>query len=452
MKKIFLTSAALLLAAAAQAGQLDKFMPPDHRIGPGTDGRLLIRGKAEKEKCPSLAKLDADTAALKADNKQLTARFNTLSSDFGHLADLLAIPSNLTATLNKIEVSMISVQNGARTAQGVPQLREKAKKLETSITPALADVRAARDRAKRIADKVEPARKLSRAASVNFGRAAKAAAALDQALLSKEPRVTTLAQYSILVNKPPLSDCLQRKVDEIAGDLDRLVLELDRVEAALLYTPELPEFAALKRLADALDPLTAIRHEAELLEQRLKDLAKPLDDIEDFLDSTLHVNLPYPDPTCLCMRDFSIPVSAKTVLRGAAAIEDAIEKVLSSALWEVAKKFGVDKLVNSLLNAAKSELNAIEARLHLDINLDVPGLKELEALEARVAGLAGALPADIPVPDFDMNKPDLGWPGVDPSLNLGKMPDLLGQFTAPHPVDWEWLKVYDRPPLYGCRE
>ena len=347
---------------AGQADEIEKKkIPIDDLINHGKtdphyDGLRVTMGIAYNKKCPSLARLDADTAALQNHNTALAARFNTLSTGFRLTADVLAIPSHLVVLLGGIETSLVTVQTGAKTAQGVTQLRAEAKKIETDAAALLTQVRAAKAKAVRIQAKVATPLRLSKTAAADFSIAAKGLQAMDQAILQKEPVTTAMVQYALEVSNDPQKTCIQQKADQLAPELSKVALELDRVERLLLYSPDLPELKLLNGFADAVNALDKLRRDAEALENRLEDLERPLKKIEDALEDTFSVNLPYPGGS------YKIKISGKKLLDASADIQEEIKAKLSDTLWEIAKAFGLNKLIDDTKRIYHTRITAEATR------------------------------------------------------------------------------------------
>lgn len=434
-------------------------------MGPGTTQNDMIMAlalaRAQKEKRNSLAKLDRDTSSLHSNVHLLVARYNSISKNLKHISDMLAIPSHLASVMRKIETSLTVVKSGAKTAQGVPNLRKGAKDLEKSAGSSLAQVKAARIKTEAIAVKLAPAQKVAAKGSKGFKLAANALNGFDSAVLVKEPKATTLAQYSIYYLPKKQSACIAKKVDVLANDLDKLVIELNRVAGVLLYTPDVPAIKAFENLSAKMDAFVKLRDAAEKLEDRLEVLEGPLKSVENFLGKSFGVNLPYPDPTCFCIRHYKIKVSAKIILQGSAAIEDAIEAALSKTLWKVAKTFGVNKLVNSLVSSVKKELNKIEAKLNLKIDVNIAGLDKLKQAEADLNKLLAKFPKSIPTPKINLKSPNFGLPKVKSGFNFMNINKFMLNMTSPYNLDWrkkynldwrqKWAMVGRHPPTYGCK-
>ena len=64
------------------------------------------------------------------------------------------------------------------------------------------------------------------------------------------------------------------------------------------------------------------------------------------------------------------------------AIEDAIEKAVSGAVWDAAKAVGLGKLVKDVVDDATHDLNKAVNSLHLNPDMNLAGLDKLQELTA----------------------------------------------------------------------
>jgi hypothetical protein len=437
-------AAFLLLAAAAGAQAAGKIHVPSTVIGgPTTDGRCALMGKAENTKCDSLAKLDKDTAALDKDTLALAGRFSDISTALGVTAKALAAPGDLSKALDAIKTALETVQAGAKAAEGVPELREKAKDLQESVGASLTEVKTLKAKADRIAAKVEPARKAAKSGSDGFGDASKVLKSFASGVLVNEPKATAIIQYSLYYLNDPQLSCLRGKVDSGAGDLDKMVLEMDRVEKIMLYSPEIPELKPFKKFAALLDPVAKLQADVDALARRLDPLQSSLQDIERLMDKDFSIKI---------SKKFRIKISGEIILKGSKAIQDEIEKLVGTEIYDVAKAFGLDKIIHSLVSDARKDLDRVLKKLDLGVNVHLPDLGVLDSLEAAIDAELPGLPAGIAVPKIDMSLPGFGLPGMDPSIDLTQFFPGLKNFTAPYSFDWgaDWAKLEAHPPTLGC--
>ena len=431
MKKIILILTVMILGVSSVA-----------RAGFGSDSLYFARNN----KRASFIKLDKDSASMHKNVHELALRYARTSHKLSNLNIYLGFPASLAKSLKKIETALTVVKSGAKTAQGFPDLRTNAKNLEKSCTASLAQITPARTKAERIAKKMEPARKIVEKAAKGLKKAGSALSSFDVSVLMQESEATTLAQYSI---NHYHSDCVTKKADAIAKDLDKLVIELDKVAKALLYQPEIPGIGAFENLENGMTIVRDLIHKANKLEDRLYALTKPLKELEKFLNKSFSVNLPYLDPL---PNKYKISISAKVIMRGSAAIQSEMEKILSSFLWKVAKVFGLNKLVTTIVHASERALHKITNKLNLNTNVKMPGMDKLDKAQKEIDNLLSKIPKSIAVPNINLKSPNFGMPGVNASLDLTKIEKLLNSLTSPYSLNWGHLPMEKiSPPTLGCK-
>lgn len=374
---------------------------------------------------PALQELDKNSATLDTDVKQLSIRSHKVSQVLGISAKGMAVPSKLASDLAKLETALKQLDRAAEIAEVVPQAREDAKKLRSSIAPLLKDVTAAKDKARKIADKIEPLRTMVAKASANAENLSKGLTLFEQDLLQYEPTVTQISQTCVNASADSNKACMQTKVDEKAKELDKLVVEMDRVIKPLVasYVPSMPALVLLGEFNTNLKLIEELEHQIEMLESKIDVMMSPLNELAKLIDKEFRVSFHVP-----LLGSHSVGVSMRIIIQGANAVEKEIEHLLSKAAWKVAKEFGIGKLVKSLEDDAKKELDGTLKKLHLNPNLSLAALKDLEKLEAPVEKLLATFQKDFTVPSFDLKLPDFGLPGIAHGFDL----HLIG-------IDLNWL-------------
>jgi hypothetical protein len=422
---------------------------PIVRAGNFSSWALNIK-RAQDNKRPTFVKLDKDSASTHKHVNKLALRYARTSHDLTNLNMYLAFPASLAKSLRAIEASLKLVKSGAKTAQAFPDLRTKAKKLEKSSTASLAQITPARKKAEKIAKKMEPARKTVEKAAKGLKTAGTVLSNFDIHVLMSEPDATTLTQYAINHYPKTASACVAKKADVAAKDLDKLAIELDRVAKLLLYKPEIPGITAFEKLEDAMDIVRDLIHEANKLEDRLYALTKPLKELDKFLDKSFSVKLPYLNPL---PKTYKISISAKVILRGSAAIQNEMEKILSRFFWKIAKVFGLNKLIKSIVHASERALHKITNKLNLDTNVNFPGMDRFDKAEAEINKLLAKIPSSVPVPNINIKSPSFGMPGVKAGYDFTKMENLIKGFVSPYGLNWRtiWPVIQVNPPTLGCK-
>jgi hypothetical protein len=154
--------------------------------------------------------------------------------------------------------------------------------------------------------------------------------------------------------------------------------------------------------------------------KRLEALAGQLGKLNAVLDQSFGFSFPYPDPTLtdpLRISHYPVSISFRTIINGANAIEDEIERVLSKTLWEVLKGLGVSKYVNEVKNKANSAVDALLRAVKFEVDVNLPSLAPLDQLERLLPGLDAKI-GGLKFPDIDLNTPTFGFPGVKAGIDF----------------------------------
>ncbi len=388
----------------------------------------------------ALKELDNNSAILETDVKQLSVRAHKVSQVLDISAKGLAVPSKLASVLTKLETVLKQLDRAAEIVEAVPQAREDAKKLRSSIEPLLKDVTTAKEKARRIADKIEPVRITVAKSSVNAENFSKGLALFDHDLLQHEPAATQICQTCINGSADSNKACMQSKVDEKASQINKLVVEMDRIIKPLVasYVPSMPVLAILDEFNIKMALFDDLQHQIDMLESKIDVMLSPLNELTKLLDKEFRVKFHVP-----LLGEHSVGVGMRTIIQGSNAIEKEIEHLLSKAAWKVAKEFGVGKIVKSIEEDAHKELDNTLKKLHLNPVLSLAALKDLGNIESPVDKLLAAFPRDFTIPSFDLKLADFGLPGIAHGFDL----HLIG-------INLNWLapKGFDLKNLGLCKE
>jgi hypothetical protein len=439
----------LFTVCAAVAGPCfgaPEALQPQLAGGSGSNTKDADDEKAAQQKCPSLQTLDRDAATTAGDTDRLVKRLDTLGHRLRTVSELLAIPSDLAKDLKKIETLLAAVQKGAQLAEAVPQLEAQAKKVKEAIPPALLQVQSARTKAAALGAKLEPARQLTSLMATGSTRTALGLDVFSKDVLKQMPKVSLAAQYSIVHFEDPTRTCIQAKVDDCAGRLDEVVLGLDKVVLALLVTfgIDAPVLKDLENFVSRLDALDAVRKKAAQLEARLAGMERELKALEHLLDSTYTVKIPY------LLGHYDVKINMSRILKGSKVIEDEIKDAVSGAVWDAAKAFGLEKLIKDVEKDAFKDLDEITGKLHLNPDLAIPGLGQLDDWMAPADAFLAVFPGTFRIPTFTMDAPDFGLPQVPASLDLRNLV-TFSRVLSPLGFTWEWPKLIALAPALGCK-
>ena len=371
---------------------------------------------------------------------------DTLGHRMHQASDLLSVPGALAKDLDRIVTLLTAVQKGAKTAEAVEQIKAEAKKVSAAVTPALVEVKAARDQAAALAETLKPAAKATKVIGDGAAVTATGLNGFSSAVLKNEPAASRMGQFSIVHFAPPVQTCIQGKVDDLAARLDRTALAMDKVVLLLLtdYSLQAPALAGLDLHLGKLDPLAQLQAEIAKLDARLAAMTKGIKDLEDFLDTKFTVKIPYLAGT------YEVKIKMSYLIEDAKAIEDAIKDKASDVVWEAAKVFGVKALIKKVLEEANDAFEDMARKMHLNPNMTIPGLDKLAALKGEVEALAGAFPGTLKVPAFTLNTPDFGWPNVPAGVDFRSLELDLKQL-APLGYKWDLVALETHAPNFGCQ-
>ena len=192
---------------------------------------------------------------------------------------------------------------------------------------------------------------------------------------------------------------LQKKLDKVAKESDEVIVKansdlqtiIDKVKQAKEYIDD--------KLANAFEPINKLDAEIVSLLDKLNALLKPLDDLEDVFNRSYTISFPYPSLKHFKIKHYDLTIGFNIILQGFDKIRSEIEHILSKALYEAAKVFGLDKLISSFIKKAQDDLMPVVNRLSFNIDLKLPGLDklegELDALDTLIAGLADKIKNDM---------------------------------------------------------
>jgi len=399
-----------------------------------------------------LQKLNEDSLTLYRDQAALIARVETVKEFLDTSASSLGLLETIDSDLKATEAGLKTLDGAAEAAEAIPQAREKAKKVRVSVAAALKDITAARQRMDAVVAKTRPAREELESAASKAGKLRLALWGVNEGVIAKMPYPIGIAAGCLAKMPADKRPCPQGKVDSKAGSIDSLVVEYDRVVKLLIYTPE-PWLPSMK----FFDPFSAELAELERLREDVAALLGRVEKLEDELHGLLRIlnmkfgfSFPYPNPSWrnpARMSHYHVNIGFRKIAKGADAIEDEIEHILSGFLWRVLKGIGVGKFVNDLKDQAEHAANRMMRSVHFDINLDLPDFGALDAFDASIGDLP-ALCDGLKFPAIDASLPDFGFPGVNASLPFGEIENSF-KFFSPNGLLPDLPNICDGV-SYGC--
>jgi len=449
-----LAAAALCMSTGAWA-RIKIPTLPGHVGGPGTTTPKFVEdyNQEQKLKSDALKRLDSDSTALYSDQLSLMSRVRNIQDFLDTTAARLGMLSTLDADLKKLEKAVNAVYAAAQSAEAIPQAREKAKKVKETLAPTKANVTAARERMDKIVARTEPLRRKLETAAEKAGQLNEGLWALNQGVVQQIPSVTGVANRCLLRADAAKKPCISNSLDTKANDIDKVVLEYDRVVRLLLTNPGpwLPSVDFFSPFGAELTAIDAMRDELERLTRRLEGLASQLEKLNAVLDRSFSFSFPYPNPTLtnpLRTSDYEVSVSFNTIIKGVDAIETEIEHILSSFLWSILKELGLKQYVDKLIHEANKAVNYAMDLVPFDTDINLPSLDALTPFENALAELEADVNA-IKIPQVGEQLPGFGLPNVASGINFGS---ISGSFRFFNPSGLYWSE----PDLcigatYGCK-
>jgi len=429
MKKRFLLA---VLAIIFSAGVCDARYPYYKKEPPKPSTGDINHQESDKlkESLSPLGFLAADSNALYSDQSALIHRVKDIQTFLSVSANALGVLTTVDTDLQKLEVSAKALYGTAEAAAAIPQAREKAQKVKTTLAATLKNITAARQRMDAIVAKTEPVR-------VKMAAAAERARQLELGLTGLNSVVYLIPSATANVEKclAKLPEdklaCAKTNVEATAIKVDYAVVEYDRVVKVLIYTPEgwLPSMNFFDPFSADMRAIEKLREDIEALYARVEKLSKELSGLNAVLDRNFSFGFPYPNPTWTNparMSNYDVSIGFRTIIQGANTIQDRIQDVLSGFLWGILKGLGVGGYVNYLIDQANNAVNALMDLVGFDVALDLPDMSPLDAFGNIEAQLMVDLDA-LKFPAVGADLPGFGFPGVGTGFNFGI---LSGSFPS----------------------
>ncbi len=432
MKRISLYFGAVVLAllCAAQAGAQWHSSPIK---GPGnTDA--AARGIAAL-KDAGLDTLDADTAALGTDTRALSKRMYDLSGKMDTLGDALLLPGKIQSDLDEIISMLNSARTAARLLANVEATAVTANRFLSSSEPALRDLQAADQKAAAIAAVTDPLGHKAKSLSIFAKAASVYLDGVAGTVLDHEPDVTYCVRYSLVYAGDNIRPCIQANADALAAEADALVVDVDKVIKPLLasYSLDAPAIKGLQDFVPNFAPLQALLRDAEALKSALKPVCDELKRLEGDIKIDLGV--------------YTIKVPIGKILDTALDLEDYIKHKVSGVIWDAAKLFGINKLLDKLVSEAESVAKEVTRNINFNLNLGL-NVNALGDLAPKLPQLTGVFPGSLPIPEIK-NFWRMGdyMPGKAQFEKLGA--DFMGAAGLCYTGNRNTLELF--APTLGCR-
>ena len=392
IKHLLAAIPALFLACALTAAAQD-FSPVE---------KMPSQPKKDPNAKPStssiLRTLDRDSATLCRDQATLIHRVETIKTTLALTANGLALISVLEADIKALDLSVEALYRTAQAAEAIPQARPKVKPIKESLTAARASIKSARTTMAAITAKTEPVRLKLKTAADAAEKVEMGFTAANIIPCSTLPTITGAIKGCLATLKDPKKACVSGQVDRNAGSVDDLVKDYDSAVRVLIYHPEvsLPNVDFANPFNEDLKALETLRAQLNALTSRLDGLSGKLSALNAVLDQNFSFSFPYPDPTLtdpLRFSNYTVNIGFRTIIEGSNAIQREIENRLSGFLWGILKGLGVNSYIESLQNAANGAVNALLDAVNFDVDVNLPSLDALNALNLDEVVLESGLDA-----------------------------------------------------------
>jgi DNA repair exonuclease SbcCD ATPase subunit len=328
----------------------------------------------------SVDQLRTDITALRQTLNAYETNGKKLDTDLQLVIKALDLLDKMAHGLKALDAGMTNVEKLLEIAKDIPQTSEQATTLSNQLKSIHPSVTDASTKVNNLNDKLTPTRqKLT-----TFD------AALQKAIIAAEGFDKVMGAYSDIAGKAQqcisslpagtVKDDLQSKLDDLSNRSDPRVVQANKILRDPINAINDIEKIIQERLRPLREPLDELDSDVENLLSKLNDIINPLRDVETLFNKTFDVSFPYPSPTWRHpgrMKHFTISIGFDVILKGSDAIKSDMKRILSGALYEAAKVFGLEKLINDLEDQAQGALKVVLNRLKLNVDVKLPGLGKL---------------------------------------------------------------------------
>lgn len=358
----------------------------------------------------SVNKLNKDTATLKVTVGEILTAAQGLDSKLLQLENTLNIPSKIDSDLKQLVTVMNTVKHLLQVAKLVPEISSEVSAIIKAINAIEVPLKKAQSAISDFDKKIKPLKK----AVKKFEAKLKILINKIQTFQTKlKDYVTQVNNAQQCINSLPdgsTKTTLQPKLDKLADQSDQYVVKLNTLlQAVITKVKQMSDFIENK-LDPLFKPLEDIENEITELENRLQGIIRPLSELSSLFNRKLSVSFPYSCPTWKDLGKtchYSIGFTIKEILKGPGWIEDQIKRILSTVLYDVAKAFGLDKLIKKLVNEANGAMKKVLStlkKLLKALNIQIPGLakigKTLSSILKALKNLESELSLDLgPIKD-----------------------------------------------------
>jgi len=330
----------------------------------------------------------ADVDRLQSDVADFDKTLNTyitngkkLDNDIQIVLKGLDLINTLAKNLKDLDDALTTVEKGIKIAQDIPQTAETANKLEKEMQSIHPQVTKASTSVNNLNDKISPTRNKLQSFDSKLQNAITAAETFENGLNKYTADIAKAQQCISSLPDGSTKDGLQSRLDKLANASDKRVVQANKLLKDIISVINAIDNKITQEIDKLMQPIDDLETDVASLLKDLKGIINPLKDLESLFSKSFSVTFPYPSPTWkhpFRMKNYTLDIGFDIILQGADKIKNEIEKKLGKTMYEAAKAFGLNKLVDDLEDQGKKALNPILKDLHLDINMNIPGIGQLD--------------------------------------------------------------------------
>jgi predicted nucleic acid-binding Zn-ribbon protein len=354
----------------------------------------------------SVDKLKADIVDLKSTLDIYITNGNALHTDIQTAIDVLDALNALATGLKGLDNAMGTASDLLAYAKDIPETAEKATQLDNKIEKIHPSVENADKKVGALNTKLTPLRTKLTSFNPNLEKAVKGAEAFRTAMLQYSQIIDEAQRCISSLPDGKAKDDLQAKLNQLSDKSDRAVVDLNNLLQAPIKAIKAADDEIQKKIAPLEAKLQQVQKDVNALLTKLNDILGPLQDLERTLNASVCTSFPYWNPLHPThIHHYNVCMSVREAKQGIDEIKRLIEKIVGKTLYKFAEKFGVDKLAHDLEDKANSALKPILDKLHLDLDVNVPGLNGLDDLLAGLDNEFSVLSSDIDGISFPSDDP-----------------------------------------------
>jgi hypothetical protein len=339
----------------------------------------------------STLKLEQDVPTFDKDLNTYIDAAGKIDKDVQRILTVLDKIQTLGDDLQKLDDALTTVEGLIDFAKKVPESREAATAMSAQMAVIHPQVTSANKAVAKFNTKAAPYKSNLQTLDINLQKFITTASAFEQKL-NKYTNYIEIAQECIGNMPPgPMNEAMQKDLDKLSNESDTRVVEADKVlKDGIRIADDLKK--DLDNIVNTLlKPIEDIDRDIVDLAKKLNGIIEPLRDLEKLFHKDFCVKIPEVHKFCMGL---------DVIIQGADAIEHEIRHILGKELYRIAKIFGIEKIVKDLTKQGEKELRSVMDALHLDFDVKVPGLDQLEQ---EIGDLERAMDAVLPKLGLDLS-------------------------------------------------